>query len=410
MLPINSTDLSVTNFPKSETSQTFELKMELASKQPNVATKREDYNAIFKTLCNNVQTPQLFKLFEAYATSTCYNQVIDNDSEEGFRRSAKLMLFSLNLQLKLKEIPSWTKFDSIDDLISSDNLVSVKDLLTLDKDVLHQAAHADGITDIVAETLTRLAFSYQNIAAYKCPSEDNIILHKKLNELTEPLLQIKSEFAYNRRPFIVRLEKPGDKDALIKAYQELVPLFKEELSDFEYQRKFAQVHNICALTLAGDVLRSINGGVMLAFVKNIKNSNTQNPLPQEFFSLTEEDQVETLIKIKIVLEFLQNIKNTNIQVILDQALNHFIEADKIHVELLMQATPEKFSSQKFLTANAKSSLVVSLLIENRLEEAEEHVKYLKDYLRRLDMDSDYNSYAPGYKRVVDLYDEVNSTK
>lgn len=396
MIPqIITKELLFNPYSQGEVVLNFEFNMDRANKELNLVTKREHYNTIFKMLQKGVQggnlkpaeyLPQLFKLFEAYATSTCYNQTFNGDRAEGFRKSAKLMEFSLCLQLKHldlipQDIMDWRLFDSLDELIhnlrteNQDQGIyfSTFNSLNLDKDVLHQEAYKKEIIPIVRDTLVRLAFSYQNIATLNCPHVNNIALHKKIDALAEKLLEIKSEYAYNRRPFIVGLEKPDDVNAKINSYQELLPLFKNELPEFYYKRKLGQMYNMFGITLAGN------------FLNNISNFCT--------------------------LKFTQSIKiNLKVQEMLVQARNHFIDANIIHTELLKEASSEEIPIQKFLLANVKGSLVLSLLLADNLDKAKEHVEFLRSYLKELALNKNDQTYQDGYKKVIAIFDEAMKAK
>lgn len=351
----------------SNSSQTFSSAMQAASKEENLESKTKLYNEIFKTLCENVKKlpsaeylPQLFQLLEAYATSTCYNQVFNQDTGEGFKRSARLMELSLCLQLEHLNLFcffdfDWIHFKSLEELVQSlaiekeqpGKFFSIFNDLKIDKDSLHQAAYKQNMGESVKNSLIRLAFSYQNIENFNRAQESNIRLHTRLNELAGKFLENapkeKAEFAYNREPFMVRLKEPKNVDALIKCYQSLLPLFKQVLGEFEYKRKEAQILN------------------MLGIILN------QNKLEPEV------------------------------------ALNYFKLADQIHSELLKEAGPDELATQKFLSANVKSSLVANLCVAGQVDQATVHFDALEDYLRELDQNNDSRTYRGSYETAIKMY-------
>jgi hypothetical protein len=370
--------------------QTFDSNMQLAAAEKNLVQKRTLYNHIFETLRFDLDPPRLFKLLEAYASSTCYNQTFNNDGEEGFRRSARLMELSLCLQLNhlnlLSEDTEWNCFDTLDGLIQNLEIgkeqkgkyFSILNDLNIDKDCLHQAAYNQGITELLKDSLIRLAYSYQNIAALKDSNKTNIALHSRLNEFVEKFLETdpkgNAEFAYNRLPFMVGLEKPGDVEAKINAYKGLLPLFKVVLPDFDYNRKEAQVFNMLGINLASGIVGSIQNYMEITFARI---ALTQNEKTQQAFTKAQEC---------------------------------FLEADKIHSHLLKEASEQELSTQKFLSANAKSSLLICLVVADKLDEAKIHVDALKDYLKELDLNNDARAYRPGYEKVIKLYEEALQAK
>ncbi len=195
-----------------------------ASIPEKINSKKIFYNQIFQLLkLENSPSLPLFRLFEEYASKTCYAQVNleTKDDEEGFRKSARLLELSLSLQLsemKLLDFKyDWKDFENLESLIT--NLHYEKDQkglffdtieqLTIDPNVLVQ--NAGDNRDILAKTLLKLTYSHQNIESLISPSYANF--HKRFNELTESVIGQETEkqkqdlvdYRYNRSVFLTKL-------------------------------------------------------------------------------------------------------------------------------------------------------------------------------------------------------------
>jgi hypothetical protein len=191
----------------------------------------------------------LYLLFEAYASNIFYNKLIGMDPEEGFRRSAHLMEASLLAQLEGNV--SWAN-SSMDYISTLNNSRQVEELNN-DPDAMVQYAEAAGLRTVMAKTLIRLCYSYQNMSGTK----ENLALQKKLNAMTEKMIgettikqkQQLADFRYNRCLFLVKLEDSTNKQAMLAAYDTVLTLLQSCYFDTNpiYQGKIAQIENMRGL-------------------------------------------------------------------------------------------------------------------------------------------------------------------
>lgn len=203
-----------------------------ASKEPEISKKRMLYNTAFIVLREHAKigrmTPELQKefyaLLEAYAGATCYNQAspIKNnkgesiDREEGFRKSARLMEFSFLAQLQALGLADssfdWMNAENMEDLIANigidkdqGKLFAAVSSLNVDRTVLANRAHDEGLADVLAKTLMRMTYSHQNIKAIRL--EPKLIEFQRYSsEITEAVIgtatvensKLLYDYQYNR--------------------------------------------------------------------------------------------------------------------------------------------------------------------------------------------------------------------
>lgn len=352
------------------------LLMQAAASEVDGEKKRSTYNKAFAILrqqglegkLRRADAPILFSLLEAYATSICYHQKTNEVPQEGFKKCAVLMEFSLGAQLIYlglfpdEQFP-WERFESLDALTKSlkieeeeskffSHFFSLLYIHKLNRDCLHEAAHKHGITDIVKNSLIRLAYSYQNIACLtSLPSlrlGEFTELYSRVKELVEKFLENDpkkmAEFAYNSFFFMASIKRnfnldPLDLWAQHEAYQQSLPFLEKALSSSEYKRKQEQVEKIHKL-LNKDA---------------IDHSDAQDYLSLGF---------------------------------------------QFHLELIKDIGFEEVPTQKFLLGNFLSVIIGRLCSRNRSEEAKVHANTLKILLEDLDRLNDHRRYRKIFEEMI----------
>lgn len=248
----------------------------------DLVQKRKIYNEAYQQLRGMALSqkesfdPQpLFILFDAYALKTCYNQDgldDENDDEEGFRKSARLMELSLCLQLNYLGLtdfePQWIHHENIEDLIRSLEYKNVPkglyfDVVTelnVDSTVLKQRAIDKGIRENLVDTLIHLTYSQQNIGSLTTPrpsSEELLKFHERQQNLTRAIigdetpeqLQRYAVYLYDRCSFIESL-RTNDLDKKVASYElEVWPLLFKTYpeNDPDLKSKLAQIDNMQGL-------------------------------------------------------------------------------------------------------------------------------------------------------------------
>lgn len=318
-------------------------KIEAVKEEKDIAKKKAAFEEIYTRLQKEEYIGKdqflLYSLLEAYASQTLYAQKTEQDNEWGFRRAARLMELSLSMQLN--NPVDWARFETLEALTANFDKKPIG---------LNWLKKTPPQSDAIKDALIRLAYSYQNMTDFNQPTKENIQLHTKLNTMAETLLKNNhkdyAEFAYNRRPFLAGLKNPQDIQGKIKTYQDLIPLFKRALPDFDYKRKEAQILNMMGLILTRANMEPV------------------------------------------------------------QALEYFTKADAIHTGLLAEATQAELPTQKFLSANVKSSLIANLCKAGKLDLAKPHYEALKAYEAELDAQNNQHAYREGYKKAIGIYEEA----
>lgn len=206
-----------------------------AKETSSIEGKQAIYQKIFEMISpsQNVETYSLF--LEQFVAETLYNQEIDGDDDAGFILSARIMEFSLMEQLKAlglidqQHSPEISTLEtkSLAEFVSRFKSVDPLDRFFLscsfENQVMISAAQDKGFMEVLAKTLVRLSFSYQN-----CPGHNrDLELQELMQQWTEkalendPVAQI--EFQYNRVLFMLNLRNTTvsltDK---INAYQKVL--------------------------------------------------------------------------------------------------------------------------------------------------------------------------------------------
>lgn len=230
-----------------------------------VSEKRAYLDAIYQILRKqpSIEPKQLSRLFEEYAAQTCYAQANwkNQDDEEGFRKSARLMELSFQMQLTAMNLGSfdydWRAYSSLEDLIASLGIEKNQNGLFFDKiegliidsDVLVQ--QSGDLRETLAKTLVRLSYSYQNISTSNTSTHHT--LHQKLDTWTEKVIgsetqeqkEMFAEYRYNRCAFLARIAKLPIADQLA-SYQSVQELIRNSLPDTSSKRYslLAQIFNM----------------------------------------------------------------------------------------------------------------------------------------------------------------------
>lgn len=249
-----------------------------ASKTNDLQEKKKIYQetfSLFLNSCENISNPPpelqslFFNFLETYSAQILYNQTINNDDEEGFHRAAKLMEFSLLLQLKklnlidqnhilLPTDPCY-KEKNIEDLIQNLTYGGLFDTffedLNINPQVLAKAAKDNGFQKDLSKALIRLSYCYQNMSK----EHKNAPLQFKLQNFTEQVIGYYSEsieqkhmfidYLYNRCSYLAGLRYPGEEVKKIESYDQVLLLLAECYSpdDRAYLGKKSQILNMTAL-------------------------------------------------------------------------------------------------------------------------------------------------------------------
>ena len=218
--------------------------------EPNLVAKRAHYEAAFQIAKGRPADKLLFQLFEQYATETCYGQTgADGDQDEGFRKAAALMELSAVMQLTDVKT-GWNEAPSLEALIGSLGYTRGQNGKYFET-FLQLTFHPEP-NPLLADTLIRLSYSYQNIDELIDAPPTFFSLHKKMTDLTFAVigddLQKKEDFAYNRARHMVVQQNLGDKDkdALITCFEPVLELAKVAYKDEPHKlaRRFGQVENM----------------------------------------------------------------------------------------------------------------------------------------------------------------------
>ena len=229
----------------------------------NQSEKKVRYLSIFEAVKAQGDIKGIHLVLEQYAAELLYNQTVDGDKIKGFVLSARLMEFSLLVQLKalglvdqgliLSSLSSISEERNLETLLSRLESVTGLDAffkpLNFDLEVLKKRAEEQGFKGALKKTLIRLSFSYQNSPKHTADKE----LQEKVQELTEAVLgediKDKVEYVYNRLQFMLVLREPqATLDKKIEAYQIVFDLLKKLPEDDRFRLgKEAQILNFQAL-------------------------------------------------------------------------------------------------------------------------------------------------------------------
>lgn len=346
--------------------ETFAIKEQLqkAAQCSSVPDRKAAYEEAFKLLVaasrkgplsKEIQE-QLVTLLENYAHRCCYAQ---GPGDEGFRKSARLMEFSLELQLKysgnLANPKELEKYDSLEAIsLSGRNLSQVEQLLQSDPEQISRFSSGTGL----AATLIRLCFSYQNMNE----TRGNLNLQEKLQAITlacignetDEQFTLREDFLYNRCLYLAVLKDPNDHQSQIHAYDGVL-----ELTNIAYRTDIYRLQS------------------RIAQIKNMQGLTTMR--------LKKEEGIA-------------------------QALPLFEEAFRLRSALLDQF-PEALDNadQKFLLNNIRTSLVQIYVLNDEKEKALEHKNALQSYLKELDAAGDEKTYRGSYLNAIALFTQKYGT-
>lgn len=352
-----------------------------ADSTQNIHEKKEAYEKAFQLIVEKARVSngiipseyhsQLFTLLEAFAGKCCYAQQ-GKDDQEGFRKSARLMEYSLGLQWdRIQGWPIVLDSDTLEDLVnileydkkSSWTLPqSMEMILKENAESMVRGAFEKGIQEQFASSLIRLAFSYQNISETNVSEHSECIqLHEKLQELCEASIgegsieQLKKleDFRYNRALFMVNLKTPNDLDAKVKCYDPVIALTERAFINepLKLKSRKAQIANMQGLI----ALRS--------------------------------GEPDRLIK----------------------AEPHFRMAFALRESLIGQFPTEKENEdQFFLLSNIRTSLIQISLASKNFLEAKEHALALRVFILELRDKGNNHAYITSYESAIDLVRNLSS--
>lgn len=327
----------------------FTEALKAAKEEKTLADKKVKYQAIFEQVRDLKSVNNYAIALEQYAGEILYNQTIDGNDAKGFALSARLMEFTLLVQLKALGLIDKNFLISEDSPIFQERnlealVASLEKEESLDAFLKPTAFNLESAeNNALAKTLIRLSFSYQNSLKHNVDKE----LQERIQALTESQLGDnivdRVEYLYNRLQFMLVLRNPSaslsDK---IQAYQVVLNTL-QNLDDADRFRlgKEAQVLNIQAITY-------IRGGGTLAQAKPLSRQAVQRR------------------------ESLYNTAASN--------------SDK--------------AEQSYFLANALSVLLHCIKEMGPTEEEKVEVKryldILKNHLAEMDANGDNNTYRPAY--------------
>lgn len=308
-----------------------------------------------------------------------------SDDEEGFRKTARLLELSLSLQLNMLDLGGetydWTKHETLESLLQSLHvqkdqkglLFSVIGQIDVNPDVFIETAMQQGLREIVAQTLTRLTYSYQNIGTLAQPH-----LQRKFHDLTEALIGKETveqarqlvDFKYNRCPYLENLEHPGDSQLVLKSMDEIRQLVEKHFSNgsFEQISLLAQIENKVGL----HILRSTKG-----LEDQHAKRNESFPYFNKAFAL----------RINL--------------------------ADKLEKGEIAttKSKEEALFDQDSLLANIRTALVDNIVNRQPLTNQDKadaivHKKALEDFLQKSESNKNYHAYRSSYQNAIAQVDKL----
>ncbi|KAF3363402.1 hypothetical protein PHSC3_000011 [Chlamydiales bacterium STE3] len=350
-----------------------------AQEEENLVGKKELYETAFKELkevlgSNKIETiRELVGLITDYTSETLYNQVAPVDTS-GFERSARILEFSLLLQLSMmglvKEPEGWQEINSLAEFIEYSQRNDFNNQfgnLNIDSKVLVEKASDYGMVRELGDTLRFLTFSHQNLPEVRISKELQFLLDLDWNKHTEEVLK-----------------SAGDMEKLI---------------DYKYNR-LGFIHGIYAQI--GDLSKAQEIRQLSESYQTLADEIASSFQENDSFLLAKRSQIANMRGLLV----LQNVgifpKNFEA---LKKAEYFFNEAFNYRSALMQQEAEKKNAHQYFLS-NVRTGLITCLmdrdsLTDERLSKVCEHRDALKTHIEELGDRQDCNSYVVYYQRAVD---------